>query len=98
MGGGIDDVRLIEFDDIARRCLAELDAAVGPKMSGTRTQWARLLFDCVKARKEDQRLRDGIGEGHTFSMTFHVPAERVDQFNATPLPGGSRVIREGEDN
>ena len=62
--------RISEFTDIVDYCLKKLEKAT---LEGVQVQWMRLVFDSVKAAKEEQRLLDGHGIGVQYVCNNYPP-------------------------
>ncbi len=68
-GGAIS----LEFISIADRAMEELKNTV---TEGVRVQWMRLIFDCCKGAKEEQRLTDGYGDGTIHEFYLIKPTDK----------------------
>eukprot|EP00918_Siedleckia_nematoides_P034659 GHVU01075401.1.p3 GENE.GHVU01075401.1~~GHVU01075401.1.p3 ORF type:complete len:135 (-),score=14.57 GHVU01075401.1:2664-3068(-) len=64
---------ILEFVNIAQRCNDKLEETEQP---GVQVQWMKMILDCCRFAKEEQRLLDGLGAGTTHNITINAPSDK----------------------
>ena len=87
---------VLEFAAIAQRCNDKLEAT---DQSSVQVQWMKMILDCCRFAKEEQRLLDGIGVGAEYKLVIQppepkaIPDDEVPQkANQDESEGGGKVV------